>query len=107
VTLDACQVTALLWFYGEQAEGPFPSNVIVRDCILRRGRGNPRLAVSFVGRTADCSRPSAIHDIVFERNQVWGDFSMVGVDNVRVVDNEFREPGAFVRFENCRNLERD
>ena len=105
VTVEACEVTALLWFYGERVEGPFPSNVTVRDCVLRRGRGNPRLAVSFSGRTAKGDRPSVIHDVVFERNRVWGDFSMVGVDNARLADNEFCEPGAAVRIENCRNVE--
>ena len=106
VTLEACEVTALLWFYGEKVEGPFPSNVVVRDCVLRRGRGNPRLAVSFSGRTSADGRPSALHDVLFERNQVWGDFAMVGVDSARLIDNEFREPGAAVRVENCRHLER-
>lgn len=106
VTLDACDVTALLWFYGEEVEGPFPSNVIVRDCTLRRGRGNPRLAVAFTGRLAGHDRPSAIHGIVFERNRVWGDFSMVGVDNARLEGNEFCEPGAAIRIENCRDLVR-
>jgi len=106
VTLEACDVTALLWFYGEKVEGPFPSGVVVRDCTVRRGRGNPRLAVSFAGRTVRNARPSAIHDVVFERNRVWGDFSMVGVDRVRLAGNEFREPGAAVRIDNCRDVKR-
>jgi hypothetical protein len=103
VTLEACHVTALLWFYGETVEGPFPSRVIVRDCVLRRGRGNPRLAVSFAGRTGS-DRPAAIHDVVFARNQVWGDFSMLGVDDVRLADNRFLEPEAAVRLEDCRRV---
>lgn len=109
VTLEACDVTALLWFYGERVEGPFPSDVVVRDCVLRRGRGNPRLAVSFAGRTKGKGdgRRSAIHDVVFERNRVWGAFSMVGVDDARLADNEFREPGAAVRIEDCRDLIRE
>jgi len=101
VTLERCDVTALLWFYGEEVEGPFPSNVVVRDCVLRRGRGNPRLAVSFAGRRDGHGRPSAIHEVVFERNRVWGNFSMVGVDNVRMSGNEFLEPRAAVRIEDC------
>jgi hypothetical protein len=103
VTLEACDVTALLWFYGEEIEGPFPSHVVVRDCLLRRGRGNPRLAVSFAGRARGDGRPSAIHDIVFERNRVWGDLSIFGVDRVRLDGNEFPETGASVRIEGCVN----
>ncbi|MHC4248540.1 MAG: hypothetical protein ACYS9X_05365 [Planctomycetota bacterium] len=104
VTLDACEVTAFLWFYGEKVEGPFPSNVTVRDCVLRRGRGNPRMAVSFLGRRKGAKGPAAIHDIVFERNKVWGDLVMTGVDDARLVGNEFLEPGAAVRIEDCRRL---
>jgi len=105
VTLEGCDVTALLWFYGEEIEGPFPSHVVVSDCLLRRGRGNPRLAVSFAGRVGGGDRPSAIHDVVFECNRVWGDFSMVGVDGARLERNEFLEPGANVRIEGCTNPE--
>ena len=101
VTLEACDVAAFLWFYGEGIEGPFPSNVIVRDCILRRGRGNPRLAVSFAGRVAGQRGSSVIHDVVFERNRVWGDLSMIGVDRVRFVDEQFLEPGARVNRQDC------
>ena len=112
VTLDACDVTALLWFYAERVEGPFPSSVTISDCRLRRGRGNPRLAVAFAGcrpgkglaKGTTHARP-AIHDIVLERNQIWGDFSMIGVDRARMADNVFREPGAVVRIEHCTNVE--
>jgi hypothetical protein len=105
VRLEACEVTALLWFYGERVEGPFPSNVVIRDCVLRRGRGNPRLAVSFAGRAAGQAGPSAIHDVTVERSKVWGDFSAAGVDGLRLVDNEFREEGAATRIEGCLRIE--
>ena len=105
VTLEACDVTALLWFYGERVEGPFPSNVVIRDCLLRRGRGNPRLAVSFAGRRPGQTGSSAIHDVIVERNRIWGDFSMIGVDGAHLEDNRFCEPGAAVRIEGCANVE--
>lgn len=101
VTLEQCDVTALLWFYGESIEGPFPSNVVVRDCTIRRGRGNPRLAVIFSGPEGERDRPSAIHDVLLERNKIWGDFSILGVDRARLVGNEFLDPGAVVRKEGC------
>jgi hypothetical protein len=107
VTLDHCEVTAFLWFYGEKVEGPFPSNVVVRDCVLRRGRGNPNLAVSFLGRVKGAAGPSAVHDITFEHNHVWGNFEMTGVDDARLIGNEFREAKASVRIEECRNLVRE
>jgi hypothetical protein len=106
VTLEGCEVTALLWFYGEKVEGPFPSHVVVRNCILRRGRGNARLAVSFAGRAKGAAGRSVIHDVIFERNQVWGGLDLIGVDDVRFVGNAFRETDAMVRIEDCGNLVR-
>ncbi len=105
VTLEACRVTALLWFYGERVEGPFPRRVVVRDSELRRGRGNPRLAVSVAGRGAGASRPSAIEEVVFERNRIWGDVAITGVDHVRLLDNHFGEAGAELRLEDCPDLQ--
>ena len=105
VTFDHCEVTALLWFYSERVEGPFPSDVTVRDCVIRRGRGNPRLAVTFAGRTGGSERPSAIHDVRFEHNQVWGDASFVGIDGLQLLDNQFLEPGAKLRLEGNRDAE--
>jgi len=113
VTLDSCDVTALLWFYAEKVEGPFPSRVRVRNCRLRRGRGNPDLAVTFSGcrpargegQAAAPGRP-AIHDIVFENNEVWGDFSVVGVESESKAGNRFREAGGKVRVEHCTNVQR-
>jgi hypothetical protein len=106
VTLESCDVTAFLWFYGERVEGPFPSRVTIRDCQLRRGRGNPRLSVSFLGRKPGHSGPSAIHDVLIQGNEIWGDFSMIGVDGARLIDNQFREPDASIRVEDCPGLER-
>jgi hypothetical protein len=104
VKLEKCDVTAFLWFYAARPEGPFPSGSIVRGCVLRRGRGNQRNAVSFMGRAKGASGRSALHGIVFERNKVRGGFSMVGVDDARLSGNEFLEEGAPVMIEDCRNL---
>lgn len=104
VTLESCDVTALLWFYGERIEGPFPSRIALRDCRLRRGRGNPRLAVSIEGRKSGQSGSSTIQAATIEGNQIWGDFSMVGVDRAQFRNNQFRESGAKVRIEDCPGL---
>ena len=105
VTLEQCEVTAFLWFNAMRPEGPYPSNIVIRECSLRRGRGNPRLAVSFAGRRPGRTGPSAIHDFVMERNRIWGDFSMIGVDRARIKDNQFCEPGAAIRIEGCTSVE--
>ena len=105
ITLDSCDVTALLWFYGERVEGPFPSNIVVRNCSLRRGRGNPHLALSFQGRRVHADGPSAIHDVLLQGNQIWGGFLMTGVDNVRMENNDFREAGAMFSLEGNRSMQ--
>jgi len=104
VTLERCDVTALLWFYAEPIEGPFPGPVTVRRCTLRRGRGNPVHAVVCSGRSgskeADGSLPPrAIHDLTFEDNEIWGGFAIEGAEGVRAVGNRFMEGGAPVRIE--------
>ncbi len=99
MTLQACDVTGLLWFYAEHIEGPFPSGITVKDSVLRRGRGNPTHAVIFSGAPdefpSEPSRPArAIHDVIFTGNTVWGGFVMRGVENARITDNAFLETGA-------------
>lgn len=107
MTIENCDVTALLWFYAEEVEGPFPSDFTVRDSVLRRGRGNPTWAIVVSGRNPSDPRPSAVHDILFEDNEVWGGFSMTGADDVQLLDNRFDlEPGAVVSLQHCRNLYR-
>jgi len=85
-------------------EGPFPSDVVIRDCELRRGRGNRRLVVCFTGRAPGRTGPPAIHDVVVEGNRIWGGFSMVGVARARLVGNRFCERGAAIRLEDCPGL---
>ncbi len=105
VTLENCDVTALLWFYSEHVEGAFPSGVRVRDCSLRRGRGNPTLALVFSGGpSSDAavpdagSPPRAIHDVLIEGSTIRGSVQIEGVQGLRVLENRFLEPAAEVRL---------
>jgi hypothetical protein len=111
VLLEACDVTALLWFYAEEIEGPFPSRVTVRDCVLRRGRGNPRLALAVSGcppERLDLTRPgaprAAIGEVRITDSEIHGDLEVIGVEHLLLKANRFPEPGSEVRVENCRNL---
>lgn len=96
VRLEKCNVTALLWFYAEPVEGPFPSGVVVKDCVLRRGRGNPKLAVSVSGQARPDAKgphatepPRAIHDLLFTGNEVRGVMAVNGAQDVRMEHNRF------------------
>lgn len=105
VALESCDVTALLWFYAERIEGPFPNRFAIRDSTLRRGRGNPTLALSVVGRSAESSAPSAVHDVLLEGNRISGTVSIAGVDRLRLVNNRFLEPGARIQLDHNRGVQ--
>jgi hypothetical protein len=111
VRLERCQVEALLWFYCGHVEGGFPHHVTLEDCVLKRGRGNPVLAVVFAGEPAagaaspDSARPPrAIHDVTLRGNEIWGGFVMNGVERATLAGNRFLEPGAPVRLEGNLDL---
>ena len=107
MTIEQCEFTAFVGFKPEKVEGPFPSNLVIRNNVFKRGRGNPRLAVAFLGPTIAqrSGRPSAIHKVIFENNEVWGDFLMQGVDDVKLSGNRFPEAGAKKMIMGCRNLQ--
>ena len=98
VRLESCTVTALLWFYCEHIEGGFPSGVSITDCILRRGRGNPKYALVFSGAPATgvAKRPRAIHDVLIQGNRIYGSVRLEGVERATLSDNQFLEPDAEV-----------
>ncbi len=108
VTLDNCDITALLWFYGEEVEGAFPSNVKINNCRLRRGRGNAIYGVVFAGMpktsSADNVPPRAIHDISLILNDIYGGFIMQGVENILMKGNRFLEIGAPTTISDNYNL---
>jgi hypothetical protein len=111
VTLDDCDVTALLWFYSEEVEGPFPARSLLRNCVLRRGRGNPVYAVIVsggpkpgVGGPHAADPPRAIHDIAVLNNDIWGAFTMNGIQDCRIENNRFLEPGASIELNGNFNL---
>ncbi|RMF88549.1 MAG: hypothetical protein D6741_19085 [Planctomycetota bacterium] len=90
-TLEECDVTAFLWFYREGIEGPGPAFVRLRDCTLRRGRGNPQLAVSILGRTPHADGPSIVERVELVGNRIYGRFLARGVDTLVMRNNAFIE----------------
>ncbi|GAB6164299.1 hypothetical protein JCM19992_02990 [Thermostilla marina] len=92
-TFEACDVTAFLWFYRENLEGPGPARLSLQNCTLRRGRGNPQLAVSVVGRTPHTRGPSIIERAELVGNRIYGRLLVRGVETLVMRDNEFLEPG--------------
>lgn len=100
VVLEYCDIASFIWFYGNELEGPMPSGSIVRHNILKRGRGNPRLALSFLGelhtdpRAVSRTIPSKrsefpLSDIVLEGNRIYGGLSVDRVYGVTMKNNVF------------------
>lgn len=102
VLVEDCDVAALLWFYAEGIEGGFPAGARVVSSRLRRGRGNPTLALSLAGGPSGEARsddaawkgPRALSDVTIEGNEIWGAMTAEGVQRLRMVGNRFLEPGA-------------
>ena len=102
VTLEYCDIASFLWFYGNELEGPMPSGSIVRHNILKRGRGNPRLALSFLGelhtdpRSTKRTVPTKeqefpLSNILLKGNRIYGDLTIDRVYGITLRDNVFVE----------------
>jgi len=104
ITIDDCHVTAFLWFYCEDVEGPFPADVTIRDSTIRRGRGNSNLVMSFKGRITGAPGPSSIENVLLQNNRIYGGVIFQGVDNLRLENNTFAERGALLRLKDNRSV---
>ena len=112
VTLDGCESNALLFFYSDPVEGPFPSGSVVRNCVLRQGRGNPRNAVSIQGLrhgTKSGSRPISaaalpLRGMLFENNEIHGGISASHAASLVFRGNRFAEGPTSLKSENCPGL---
>lgn len=96
VTVENCDVDALLYFSCNQLEGPVPENIVVRNCILKQGRGNDQYAVVFHGwhgghapekLPGDAGFP--MRNIVFENNTVYGGLKIDGAFGVQLRHTRF------------------
>lgn len=111
VVLEDSEVRALLWFYGESIEGPFPSNFAIRNSRLYRGRGNREFAVVISGEPKHVSHqeslplPRAIHNISIIGNEIYGGFSLKGAEKVRMENNRLLEKGAKTVIEQNEKLQ--
>lgn len=110
VELIECETSAFLWFYHEEVEGPFPSGSVIRNCILRQGRGNQDFAVSVSGwkksPPEDLPPDEAfpIHNIQFLQNQIHGKVHVSGVNGLVLIDNSFHDGRGGFQLQSVRNV---
>jgi hypothetical protein len=113
VTLENCESNALLFFYSDTVEGPLPSGSIVRNCILRQGRGNLRDAVSIQGwrqGTKANATPTPGHalplrNILLDNNEIYGGVSARNVNALKFQNNRFTEGPSALDAKDCPGLE--
>lgn len=113
VTLDDCESDALLFFYSDKVEGPFPSGSVVRNCLLRQGRGNLRNAIAIQGlregtTASGANTPASempLHNILFENNEIHGGVSASHAASLVFRNNRFTEGPAALTTSACPGLE--
>lgn len=112
LTVEDCDVYALLWFYSAPVEGPVPENVEVIDSVLRQGRGNPEIAVSFFGWQSNGAPQELpppeefpMRNLRIENNTIYGDLRINGAAGVTLVNNRFADSNSRLIIENSLDVE--
>lgn len=113
VTLDGCESNALLFFYSDPVEGPFPSGSVVRNSTLRQGRGNLRDALVINGWREGTKKPDQpvpadalpLRGILVENNKIHGGVSCRNAAALVFRNNRFAEGSPPLKTENCPQSE--
>jgi hypothetical protein len=113
VTLDGCESDALLFFYSDKIEGPFPSGSVVRNSVLRQGRGNLRYAIAIQGlregtKASGAPAPASalpLRNILLENNEIHGGVSASHAASLVFRNNRFTEGPAALATSDCPDLE--
>ena len=110
VTVEDCDITAFCWFYGDNVEGPLPSNVVVRNSRLRQGRGNAEMVASFTslvrgadGRPAPPRQP-VIPGVTLENNVIDGLLDLGFVEEATLAGNRFLAPRGRLAIRESRSV---
>lgn len=110
VTIEECEITAFSWYHSENVEGPIPSRVVIKNSLLRLGRGNPMLAASFDGSIAVPNRlpgstlHAAIGHVLLRDNTIDGQVRFARIRQLELTSNRFLAPRSELRLETCENV---
>lgn len=109
VTIDNCDIKALAWFYGDNTEGPLPSNILIKNSRLFVGRGNPTIAVTFSvnmtkGGVLYPSTEQAIYNVNLQDNIIDGQLRIEHADKVSLLRNKLRLPRSKIFLGNSRHI---
>jgi hypothetical protein len=110
VILDDCDITAFCWFYGDNIEGPLPRDVVIRNCRLRVGRGNPEMVASFTSLIVGADgnrvlpRQPVIANVLLHNNAIDGTLDIGFAENVTLSANRFLLPRGRLRIHESRSI---
>ena len=107
--IDDCDIKALSWFYGDNIEGPIPSNILIKNSRLFLGRGNAAIAVAFSSNmTKDgvpySSKEQVISNIILQNNLIDGELRIEHTDKVSLLNNKFLLPRSKLFLGNSRHI---
>ncbi|NQU21353.1 MAG: hypothetical protein HQ567_08730 [Candidatus Nealsonbacteria bacterium] len=110
LTIEQCQLTAFCWFHSENVEGPIPSCVVIKDSVLRLGRGNPLLAASLDGsiampnRSPDDPSHATIGHVLLQGNTIDGQVRFARIKQLELHNNRFLAPRSELHFADCEDV---
>jgi hypothetical protein len=111
LTMENCDVTALLWFYAETIEGPGPRSITLRGCTLRRGRGNLRNALIIDGegrrREQSAQPPRLIETVELSNCRIYGGMVIKGAGSLVLQGNQQLERDAPFEVRNNISVSED
>ncbi len=92
LTIEDSEITAFAWFHGGYLEGPIPSNVVIKNSLLRTGRGNPTQVLAFSSFSGTPSEP-VISSILLQDNTIDGVILLRYAKEVVLEENRFMDTG--------------
>ena len=109
VIIDSCEIKALAWFYGNNTEGPLPSNILIKNSHLFLGRGNPTNAVVFSSNMTSNGIAAApttpvLANIILQNNTIDGGLHIAYAEKVCLLNNTFLLPRSNLSLAHSRHV---
>lgn len=109
ITIDHCGIYALSWFYGDNIEGPIPSNLFIKNSKLFVGGGNETIAALFSSNMSKdgklySSKQPVIFNVILLNNIINGELRIEHSDKISLLNNTFLLPRSKLFLSNCRNV---
>ena len=108
VTIDQCELTGLSYFQSTELEGPIPSNVVVKNSILKQGVGSADYAFktsSTFKIDGNTSTPQyqPFTNYLFQNNEFYGGVDLGYMENVTFINNTFKDANKGLSITDSRN----